>query len=72
MLYEVQTRFVHGWENCWTDDDGNLVTFNSFYEAANAVAEHIQDQRDAVANGDMDEEYDINDFRIVLSSKETV
>lgn len=72
IRYEVQTQMAYGWENCWTDGDGYAVTFGSFWEAADAVAEHINDQRDAVARGDMTDECRVEDFRIVVATEELV
>jgi hypothetical protein len=69
--YVVQTRFIHGWENCWTDENDNPITFDDFWEASNELAKHIRDQREAVANGNMDEVYNIEDYRVVLETEET-
>ena len=27
--YEVQTRFIYGFENVWRDEDGNLEYFDT-------------------------------------------
>jgi hypothetical protein len=33
MKYVVETKFAHGFENCWTYNDETLITFNSREEA---------------------------------------
>lgn len=33
MKYAVETRFAHGFENCWTYNDETLITFDSREEA---------------------------------------
>ena len=64
--YEVQTKTVcDGWVNCWTDENEKPWTFSSRKEAQEELDEFLADVKEAVAAGDMQEEYDPNDYRIV-------
>jgi hypothetical protein len=63
--YEVQTNFLGDWENCWTGDDGGSRTFPSRAAAQKELDEFLADVKEAVKRGDMEEEYDPNDYRIV-------
>lgn len=63
--YEVQTQMLTAWENCWTGDDENPVTFDTRDEASAAIADHINDCLDAVRNGDLMDAPDLDSFRIV-------
>jgi hypothetical protein len=63
--YEVQTAMLSAWENCWTDDDGNPVTFDTRDDAAAAIADHINDCLEAVRNGDLIDAPELDSFRIV-------
>ena len=43
--YEVQTLFVYGWENCWTEDDGSgdkPWTFATREEAEEALCQFFK------------------------------
>lgn len=70
--YIVQENTIcDGWINNWSHDGdklnepGSAVIFDS-YEAAEAeLTEHLQDVKDAVADGFMDTEYDRDNFRII-------
>lgn len=61
-MFEVQTRFVHGWENVWTEDDVPLL-FDDQGEANQALAEHLEDCRIAGVS------VTSQDFRIVPRDK---
>lgn len=67
--YEVQTAMLSGWENCWTDDDGNPVTFDTRDDAAAAIADHINDCLEAVHNGDLIDAPELDSFRIVETDR---
>ena len=54
MIYEVQTRMVNTWENCWTDDNGPL-TFTTKKEAQAEIDELMREMPD----------YSPEDYRIV-------
>lgn len=50
--YEVQTLFIHAWENCWTED-GEPLTFPSRTAARKALSEYLRECRQAVKDGHM-------------------
>ena len=67
-MWEVQTKFWDGWQNCWTTEEKGRtikVIFASQQEAEESLQEFLDDVKDAVACGDMLEEYDPADFRVV-------
>jgi len=41
MKYVVETKFAHGFENCWTYNDETLITFNSREEAQAELDCHL-------------------------------
>ena len=38
-LYEVQTKFVYGWENTWIDENGNSIYFDTREQAIKELRE---------------------------------
>lgn len=67
-MFEVQTRMVSGWENCWTVYDKDVAhpwTFESREEAEAELNDYLQDIKEAVKAGYMQAEYPREDFRIV-------
>lgn len=63
-LWEVQTCFTYGWENCWKDDNEIPTYFATEKEAQDYLAEYIADMQEAVRNGDISD-FDPDDYRIV-------
>jgi hypothetical protein len=64
--YEVHREVPAGWKNCWTDDDGNPLTFETRDDAAATIADHINDCLDAVRAGNMIDAPGLESFRISL------
>ena len=68
-LYKVETRTLSGWEDAWSIDleDGTSIPmrFHSIAQAQDEIDELLRDVKEAVAAGDMVEEYDPQDYRIV-------
>lgn len=63
--YEVQTwTFCDGWVNCWHEGD-ELWTFKTRAAAKAELKRFLADVKESVRVGDMAEEYDPNEFRIV-------
>jgi hypothetical protein len=63
MKYAVETRFAHGFENCWTYNDETLITFDS-REAAQAELDcHLRDLKADYEDG-LIEDYNPEDYRI--------
>jgi len=70
MRYEIQTNTLcDGWVNTWTEEkqNGESVpeTFATTQDAQEALEEFLESVKEAVEYGDMEEEYDIADYRIV-------
>ena len=64
MTYEIQTQFIYGWENCW-EHDGKPEYFNSVKEAQSALDDFFEEMDSAYFNGEIEDRYDRNDYRIV-------
>lgn len=63
MKYIVETEMIFGWENCWFEDDERPTTFNSIREAQAAIDELVDDIKDSVELGHMQE--GVGTYRIV-------
>jgi len=68
MTYIVETAMLDTWENCWTCED-QPQTYETLDEATAAIEEHINDCRQAVMLGYMDDAPDYAEFRIVGNGK---
>jgi hypothetical protein len=64
MKYEIQTQFIYGWENVW-ECDGKLEYFNTVEDAQASLNEFLADMAQAHFNGEIEDMYDSNDYRIV-------
>jgi hypothetical protein len=64
MSYEVQTKFIYGWENVWSiEDEEGVVTSSTFkteQEAEDAICEFFAD----LAAAGMHQLYDKADYRV--------
>jgi hypothetical protein len=63
--FQVETYSLGGWANCWTDENGNPITYASQAEAINALNAYLEDVKEAVRCGDLAEEYNRHDYRII-------
>jgi hypothetical protein len=63
--FEVQTEFLYGWENVWTDEYGNPTIYNTREEAQKELEEFIACTVVDFQNGDLEEPYDMEQYRIV-------
>jgi hypothetical protein len=63
-MYEIQTRFINDWENVWRCDD-ELEYFESFDLALCALDEFLDEMAQAHFNGEIEDLYHRNDYRIV-------
>jgi hypothetical protein len=63
MKYAVETRFAHGFENCWTYNDETLITFDSREEAQAELDCHLRDLKADYEDG-LIEDYNPEDYRI--------
>ena len=41
--YEVQTKFIYGFENVWRDEDGKLIYFDTREQAIKELRENVDD-----------------------------
>ena len=63
--YEVQTKFIYGWENVWMDDDKPVV----FRTKKDAQAE-LKDNVDSWNNNpNTTSKYFYDDYRIIYTDK---
>ena len=60
--YEVQTKFVYGWENCWKDDDEKEIFFDT-KEEANEEIKNLVDGWNNDSN--TTEKLNYSDYRVV-------
>jgi hypothetical protein len=63
-MYEIQTRFINDWENVWRCND-ELEYFESFELALSALDEFLDEMAQAHFNGEIEDQYNRNDYRIV-------
>ena len=64
MKYEIQTRFIHDWENVW-HCDGELEYFDTYEQAKESLNDFLDEMAQEHFNGNIEDVYDIEDFRIV-------
>jgi len=70
-MYKVQMNCLGTWEDCIHEDDGEtrkLVLFATKEEAQKAIDELIADVKEAVEDGDMEDEYDPEDYRVIAAN----
>jgi hypothetical protein len=63
MKYAVETRFAHGFENCWTHNDETLITFDSMAEAQAELDCHLHNLKADYEDG-LIEDFNPEDYRI--------
>lgn len=67
--YSVEQLFVSTWDDAgWTEND-RPMRFRTQEKAQEAIAEFLDDQKEAVLAGHMDEEYDPADYRVVVARR---
>jgi hypothetical protein len=59
VTYEVQTRFLYGWDACWSVDDAP-ETFDTEQQADDAITEFFAD----LGRAGMAQLYDRGDYRV--------
>ena len=59
--YEVQTKFIYGWENVWRDENGNLEYFNTRKQAIKELRENVDDWNN---DSNTTSKYYYNDYRV--------
>ena len=63
--FEVQTEFLYGWENVWTDEHGNPTVYDTFEDAEVELMDFLDDTLEDYKAGFLEEPYDIEQYRIV-------
>lgn len=63
--FEVQHEMIYGWENVWTEGDGELAYFDSYEEAEAELLSFLMDEQRAFEEGNIEEPYTLDQFRIV-------
>ena len=62
--FEIQTfTLFGGWVNCW-ERDGEKEYFDTLSAAVDALEEFFEDQEQAYFNGEIEDLYDREDYRI--------
>ena len=59
--YEVQTKFIYGFENVWRDEDGKLVYFDTREQAIKELRENVDDWNN---DPNTTSKYYYNDYRV--------
>ncbi len=59
--YEVQTKFIYGFENVWRDEDGKLIYFNTREQAVKELRENVDDWNN---DPNTTSKYYYNDYRV--------
>ena len=59
--YEVQTKFIYGFENVWRDEDGKLIYFNTREQAIKELRENVDDWNN---DPNTTSKYYYNDYRV--------
>ena len=59
--YEVQTKFIYGFENVWCDEDGNLEYFDTREQAVKELRENVDDWNN---DPNTTSKYYYNDYRV--------
>ena len=61
IRYEVQTRFIYGFENVWHDENNNLEYFDTKKQAIKELRENVDDwNNDPYTTS----KYYYNDYRV--------
>ena len=63
--YEVQTKFIYGWENVWKNEEDKLVYFKTKKLAMKELKDHLKDWK----NVHPETQYSYDDFRVIYTDK---
>jgi len=64
-MYEVQTKFIYGWENVWMDED-RLVVFKTKKQALTKLKDNVDDWNN---DPNTTNKYSYDDYRIIYTDK---
>ena len=65
--YEVQTRFIYGFENVWRDEDDKLIYFDTRKQAIKELRENVDDWNN---DPNTTEKYSYDDYRVIYTDKD--
>lgn len=66
--WEIQTKFLTAWENCWKDENGVPATFESHEAAAKELRDYHAACHLAIQDGDISHHCP-DDYRITVVGK---
>jgi hypothetical protein len=64
--YEVQTKFIYGWENVWKNEKDKLVYFKTKKSAMKELKDHVKDWNNSPH---AENKYSYDDFRVIYTDK---
>ena len=64
--YEVQTKFIYGWENVWKNEEDKLVYFKTKKSAMKELKDHVKDWNNSPH---AENKYSYDDFRVIYTDK---
>ena len=64
--YEVQTKFIYGWENVWRDENGNLEYFKNKKTAMKELKDNVDDWNN---DPHTTEKYSYDDYRVTYTDE---
>ena len=67
MKYKIEHNYIYGWDDAYLDDNEKPILFDTKKEAQADIDDLIDDVKEAVKLGHMEDEYDKEDYRIVSS-----
>ena len=59
--YEVQTKFIYGFEKVWRDENGKLIYFDTREQAIKELRENVDDWNN---DPNTTSKYYYNDYRV--------
>ena len=65
--YEVQTKFIYGFENVWRDEDDKLIYFDTREQAIKELRENVDDWNN---DPNTTEKYSYDDYRVIYTDKD--
>ena len=65
--YDVQTKFIYGFENVWRDEDGKLIYFDTREQAIKELKENVDDWNN---DPNTTEKYSYDDYRVIYTDKD--
>lgn len=64
IKYAIETRFINEWENVW-HRDGEIEFFSTYQDAKDSLNDFLDEMAQEHFNGNIEDTYDIEDYRIV-------